>query len=149
MRIQLQSTMTQATLLLMLVAAETRCQIQAHDATHAVAGVSAAKDMSLDCATDRAKTYGQEEVCTWGKRCKKCHFPHPEVSSTSIRAQRSTGQEMTQRMNATGLEREQQMQHHVGGWQGGSYHEQEENGFDMNRLPATYETEWASTSIML
>eukprot|EP00928_Gymnodinium_smaydae_P090622 TRINITY_DN743_c0_g1_i3.p1 TRINITY_DN743_c0_g1~~TRINITY_DN743_c0_g1_i3.p1 ORF type:complete len:197 (+),score=4.40 TRINITY_DN743_c0_g1_i3:70-660(+) len=27
--------------------------------------------------------------CTWGKKCKRCHFPHPEVSSSSIRSKKS------------------------------------------------------------
>eukprot|EP00928_Gymnodinium_smaydae_P067175 TRINITY_DN5010_c1_g1_i2.p1 TRINITY_DN5010_c1_g1~~TRINITY_DN5010_c1_g1_i2.p1 ORF type:complete len:118 (+),score=3.00 TRINITY_DN5010_c1_g1_i2:181-534(+) len=26
--------------------------------------------------------------CTFGKKCKLCHLPHPEVSSTKIRKQR-------------------------------------------------------------
>eukprot|EP00928_Gymnodinium_smaydae_P083610 TRINITY_DN6684_c0_g1_i1.p1 TRINITY_DN6684_c0_g1~~TRINITY_DN6684_c0_g1_i1.p1 ORF type:complete len:204 (-),score=22.94 TRINITY_DN6684_c0_g1_i1:113-724(-) len=26
--------------------------------------------------------------CTFGKKCKRCHLPHPEVSSTAIRKQR-------------------------------------------------------------
>eukprot|EP00928_Gymnodinium_smaydae_P078111 TRINITY_DN6175_c0_g1_i1.p1 TRINITY_DN6175_c0_g1~~TRINITY_DN6175_c0_g1_i1.p1 ORF type:complete len:189 (-),score=17.74 TRINITY_DN6175_c0_g1_i1:364-930(-) len=27
--------------------------------------------------------------CTFGSKCKMCHFPHPEVSSTSIRTKKS------------------------------------------------------------
>eukprot|EP00928_Gymnodinium_smaydae_P052772 TRINITY_DN3693_c0_g1_i3.p1 TRINITY_DN3693_c0_g1~~TRINITY_DN3693_c0_g1_i3.p1 ORF type:complete len:361 (-),score=4.27 TRINITY_DN3693_c0_g1_i3:100-1182(-) len=27
--------------------------------------------------------------CTYGTECKKCHFPHPEVSSTSLRSKKS------------------------------------------------------------
>eukprot|EP00928_Gymnodinium_smaydae_P013105 TRINITY_DN1477_c1_g4_i2.p1 TRINITY_DN1477_c1_g4~~TRINITY_DN1477_c1_g4_i2.p1 ORF type:complete len:198 (-),score=5.06 TRINITY_DN1477_c1_g4_i2:85-678(-) len=29
--------------------------------------------------------------CTWGKKCKRCHFPHPEISSASIRSRKLHG----------------------------------------------------------
>eukprot|EP00928_Gymnodinium_smaydae_P100796 TRINITY_DN9979_c0_g1_i1.p1 TRINITY_DN9979_c0_g1~~TRINITY_DN9979_c0_g1_i1.p1 ORF type:complete len:170 (+),score=6.93 TRINITY_DN9979_c0_g1_i1:41-550(+) len=27
--------------------------------------------------------------CAWGPNCKKCHLPHPEISSTSLRSKKS------------------------------------------------------------
>eukprot|EP00928_Gymnodinium_smaydae_P093226 TRINITY_DN7728_c1_g1_i2.p1 TRINITY_DN7728_c1_g1~~TRINITY_DN7728_c1_g1_i2.p1 ORF type:complete len:170 (+),score=6.95 TRINITY_DN7728_c1_g1_i2:50-559(+) len=28
--------------------------------------------------------------CTFGRKCRKCHFPHPEVSSSSLRGKKSS-----------------------------------------------------------
>eukprot|EP00928_Gymnodinium_smaydae_P090618 TRINITY_DN743_c0_g1_i1.p1 TRINITY_DN743_c0_g1~~TRINITY_DN743_c0_g1_i1.p1 ORF type:complete len:186 (+),score=6.69 TRINITY_DN743_c0_g1_i1:70-627(+) len=45
--------------------------------------------------------------CTWGKKCKQCHLPHPEVSSSSIRAKKSRGARLIQRLENQGLDVEE------------------------------------------
>eukprot|EP00928_Gymnodinium_smaydae_P014587 TRINITY_DN1536_c0_g1_i10.p1 TRINITY_DN1536_c0_g1~~TRINITY_DN1536_c0_g1_i10.p1 ORF type:complete len:230 (-),score=15.32 TRINITY_DN1536_c0_g1_i10:235-849(-) len=54
--------------------------------------------------------------CTWGKKCKKCHMPHPEVSSSSIRSKKTRGRQMLEQVHASGLDREQQVQYLFGGY---------------------------------
>eukprot|EP00928_Gymnodinium_smaydae_P069992 TRINITY_DN5394_c0_g1_i1.p1 TRINITY_DN5394_c0_g1~~TRINITY_DN5394_c0_g1_i1.p1 ORF type:complete len:187 (+),score=2.90 TRINITY_DN5394_c0_g1_i1:154-714(+) len=34
--------------------------------------------------------------CTFGRKCKRCHCPHPEVSSTSIRSKKSRAKKMAE-----------------------------------------------------
>eukprot|EP00928_Gymnodinium_smaydae_P100464 TRINITY_DN9864_c0_g1_i4.p1 TRINITY_DN9864_c0_g1~~TRINITY_DN9864_c0_g1_i4.p1 ORF type:complete len:190 (-),score=11.98 TRINITY_DN9864_c0_g1_i4:609-1178(-) len=45
--------------------------------------------------------------CTFGMKCKKCHFPHPEVSSTSLRGKKSKARRAMELMQDFG--RAQQM----------------------------------------
>eukprot|EP00928_Gymnodinium_smaydae_P090629 TRINITY_DN743_c1_g1_i1.p1 TRINITY_DN743_c1_g1~~TRINITY_DN743_c1_g1_i1.p1 ORF type:complete len:214 (-),score=20.94 TRINITY_DN743_c1_g1_i1:174-815(-) len=87
--------------------------------------------------------------CTWGKKCKKCHFPHPEVSSSSIRCKKTRAQRMAERMNAMGLDRDQQVQFFMGGSQEEFQQGQQDEGFAMGYWPATYEADGARYSISL
>eukprot|EP00928_Gymnodinium_smaydae_P090624 TRINITY_DN743_c0_g1_i6.p1 TRINITY_DN743_c0_g1~~TRINITY_DN743_c0_g1_i6.p1 ORF type:complete len:210 (+),score=2.90 TRINITY_DN743_c0_g1_i6:81-710(+) len=49
--------------------------------------------------------------CTWGKKCKRCHFPHPEVSSASIRGKKSRAIQFLEGPEDQGVDRQQQLAH--------------------------------------
>eukprot|EP00928_Gymnodinium_smaydae_P035042 TRINITY_DN24723_c0_g1_i1.p1 TRINITY_DN24723_c0_g1~~TRINITY_DN24723_c0_g1_i1.p1 ORF type:complete len:197 (+),score=9.19 TRINITY_DN24723_c0_g1_i1:191-781(+) len=42
------------------------------------------------CCQGPCKDIRSGRGCTWGVKCKKCHHPHPEISSTSLRSKNST-----------------------------------------------------------
>eukprot|EP00928_Gymnodinium_smaydae_P013096 TRINITY_DN1477_c0_g1_i2.p1 TRINITY_DN1477_c0_g1~~TRINITY_DN1477_c0_g1_i2.p1 ORF type:complete len:207 (-),score=21.24 TRINITY_DN1477_c0_g1_i2:113-733(-) len=51
--------------------------------------------------------------CTYGKKCKLCHLPHPDVSSTSIRKKKSKMKKLAEQFRDAGgfeLTQEEQMQ---------------------------------------
>eukprot|EP00928_Gymnodinium_smaydae_P013102 TRINITY_DN1477_c1_g3_i2.p1 TRINITY_DN1477_c1_g3~~TRINITY_DN1477_c1_g3_i2.p1 ORF type:complete len:155 (-),score=14.34 TRINITY_DN1477_c1_g3_i2:132-596(-) len=85
--------------------------------------------------------------CTWGKKCKLCHHPHPEISSSSIRSKKSKRTTLTERMDAMGLDDEQKMNF---------FFPEEQDGFDaghqgsssvFRRLAAMPQTQCISISL--
>eukprot|EP00928_Gymnodinium_smaydae_P090627 TRINITY_DN743_c0_g1_i9.p1 TRINITY_DN743_c0_g1~~TRINITY_DN743_c0_g1_i9.p1 ORF type:complete len:183 (+),score=8.18 TRINITY_DN743_c0_g1_i9:78-626(+) len=59
------------------------------------------------CCQGPCKDIRSGRGCTWGKKCKQCNLPHPEVSSSSIRAKKSRGARLIQRLENQGLDVEE------------------------------------------
>eukprot|EP00928_Gymnodinium_smaydae_P059328 TRINITY_DN4261_c1_g1_i1.p1 TRINITY_DN4261_c1_g1~~TRINITY_DN4261_c1_g1_i1.p1 ORF type:complete len:186 (+),score=8.48 TRINITY_DN4261_c1_g1_i1:68-625(+) len=95
--------------------------------------------------------------CTWSTKCKRCHCPHPEVSSTSIRGKKSRGTRLMARMHAEGLDQEQQVSYLFSngqhafhqGWQERGFHEWQEHGFAMSGASSSWQTGHTGSSFSL
>eukprot|EP00928_Gymnodinium_smaydae_P055949 TRINITY_DN3940_c0_g1_i1.p1 TRINITY_DN3940_c0_g1~~TRINITY_DN3940_c0_g1_i1.p1 ORF type:complete len:193 (-),score=12.31 TRINITY_DN3940_c0_g1_i1:156-734(-) len=78
--------------------------------------------------------------CTYGKKCKLCHFPHPEVSSTSIRKQqRARVKELKARfLGSSGVDAREQTEQTAQGTASASNQRQQEDSFVVGQpLPSS------------
>eukprot|EP00928_Gymnodinium_smaydae_P098722 TRINITY_DN9244_c0_g1_i1.p1 TRINITY_DN9244_c0_g1~~TRINITY_DN9244_c0_g1_i1.p1 ORF type:complete len:216 (-),score=18.77 TRINITY_DN9244_c0_g1_i1:324-935(-) len=58
------------------------------------------------CCQGPCKDIRSGRGCTWGKKCKKCHCPHPDISSTSLRSKKFRANTLSERLARTGLDHE-------------------------------------------
>eukprot|EP00928_Gymnodinium_smaydae_P013101 TRINITY_DN1477_c1_g2_i1.p1 TRINITY_DN1477_c1_g2~~TRINITY_DN1477_c1_g2_i1.p1 ORF type:complete len:198 (-),score=20.03 TRINITY_DN1477_c1_g2_i1:414-1007(-) len=85
--------------------------------------------------------------CTWGKKCKSCHLPHPEISSSYIRSKKSKGaNSLIERMDAMGLDHEQRM-NFFPDVQEGFHAGQQESSSPLRRLSAMPQTQRSGISL--